>query len=388
MTFSTTFSTISRDRRHSSDGSLGRRRFRLRFLLRHRQRLGDLAVVAVDGDGLHAHLPGVDVELLDLLHRRLLGHVDRLGQSARDERLDRRHHPHVARVVDGVVAHRAGEDRQVLTSQVWCADDRLVLVEVGDDLVDLTRVVAEAAQRPRNRLVDDRHRAAADERLDLHEPEVGLDAGGVAVHHQADRASGSDHAGLAVAHTCLGSEVTRLVPCLLRGGQQLGRHQLLVDVRRRLLVHLQDAQHVLAVVLVAGEGAHASGRAGRRVVGVTGHERGDGRGVGAALVAVVRKSQCHQRGTEVGVAEAELTEPAGCLADGRSRVVGPPHEDLLAREHHLYRVAEALDVEAVGGAVVGEVEELEQVEAGQVARRVVEVHVLAAVRHNHAVHDI
>ena len=81
-------------------------------LLGRRQRLGDLAVVAVDGDGLDAELPGVDVELLDLFDRDLLGHVHRLGDGAGDERLDRTHHRHVARVVDGVVAHRAGEHRR------------------------------------------------------------------------------------------------------------------------------------------------------------------------------------------------------------------------------------------------------------------------------------
>ncbi len=133
MTFSTIFSTISRPPEPPRPRALVRRR----LLLGHRQRLGHLAVVAVDGDGLDAHLPGVDVELLDLLDGGLLGHVHGLGDGARDERLDRRHHPHVARVVDGVVAHRAGEHRHVLGGEVWRADDRLVLVDVGDDLVDL-----------------------------------------------------------------------------------------------------------------------------------------------------------------------------------------------------------------------------------------------------------
>ena len=42
----------------------------------------DLAVVAVDGDGLEPEPPGVDVQLLDVLDRHLLGHVDRLGDGA------------------------------------------------------------------------------------------------------------------------------------------------------------------------------------------------------------------------------------------------------------------------------------------------------------------
>jgi len=41
--------------------------------LGRRQRLGDLAVVAIDGHCFQAHLPGVDVQLLDFFDRGLLG---------------------------------------------------------------------------------------------------------------------------------------------------------------------------------------------------------------------------------------------------------------------------------------------------------------------------
>ena len=40
---------------------------------------------------------------------------------------------------DRVVAHRARERRHVLRCQVGCAEHRHVLVDVGDDLVDLLR---------------------------------------------------------------------------------------------------------------------------------------------------------------------------------------------------------------------------------------------------------
>ena len=86
-------------------------------------------------------------------------------------------------------------------------------------------VVAEPAQRPRDRLVDDRHRAAADQLLHLDEAEVGLDAGRVAVHHQADRAGRREHAGLAVAHAVLLAVADGGLPRLLAGGEQLGRHR-------------------------------------------------------------------------------------------------------------------------------------------------------------------
>jgi hypothetical protein len=157
------------------------------------------------------------VELLDLLDRGLLGHVHGLGDGPGDERLDRRHHLHVARVVDDVVAHRAGEHRQVLGQQVGGADDRLVLVDVGHDVVDLTGAVPELLERPGHRLVDDRHRAPAHQLLELDEAEVGLDAGGVAVHHQADGAGGGQHRGLAVAHAVALAQLAGHVPALLGG---------------------------------------------------------------------------------------------------------------------------------------------------------------------------
>ena len=127
------------------------------------------------------------------------------------------------RVVDGVVTHGAGKDRQVLRPHVGRPDDRLVLVDVGDDLVDLLGPVAQLAQSPRDGLVDDRHGAAAHQLLGLHQPEVGLDAGGVAVHQQADGAGRRQHRGLGVAHAVLLGQLDGGVPRLLGRRQQLGR---------------------------------------------------------------------------------------------------------------------------------------------------------------------
>ena len=93
-----------------------------------------------------------------------------------------------------------------------------------------------------------------------------------------------------------------------------------------------------------------------------------------ALVGVVGQAQGHEQGAEVGVAEAELAEAPGGLGDGLGRVVGVADQDLLGGEDDLDGGLEAVDVEL--GAVV--VEERQQVEAGQVAGRVVEVHVLGA----------
>ena len=152
------------------------------------------------------------MQLFDILHRDVLGQVDRLGDGTADEGLDRAHHADMSRVVDGVVTHGAGEDRQMLGCDVRRAEDRHVLVDVHHDLGHLIWSVSELDQRARNRLVDDRHGAAADELLRLDQTEVGLDTGGVTIHEQADSSSRRQHRSLRVADAVLLSQFHGLVP--------------------------------------------------------------------------------------------------------------------------------------------------------------------------------
>ena len=63
-------------------------------------RLALLRAVAVDGQRLEAELPAFEVGLADVLDRGLAGHVARLGDRAREERLGGGHHPHVGPPVD------------------------------------------------------------------------------------------------------------------------------------------------------------------------------------------------------------------------------------------------------------------------------------------------
>ena len=207
--------------------------------------------------------------------------------------------------------------------------------------------VAELGQRPGHRLVDDRHRAAAHQLLRLDQPEVGLDAGGVAVHEQADGAGRRQHRGLRVAHAVGLGQVDRLVPGLLGRREQLGRHDVLVDAGRLGLVHAQHVEHRLGVLVVAGERAHAGRGPGRGGVGVPGQQRRDGGRPGPSGVGVVGQALRHEQRAQVGVADAELAEGARRLADLLGRVVGVADDDLLAGEHDRHRRLEALHVELV-----------------------------------------
>ena len=135
--------------------------------------------------------------------------------------------------MDGALAARrlegAVEHRQVAIQQVRRAFDGLLLVDVLDDVVDLGGGVAEPLERHRDRLVDDLHHAAADQLLVLDQRDVRLDAGGVAVHHEADGAGRREHGGLRVAVAEVLAELHRIVPRLLGGVAEVGRHVLLVD---------------------------------------------------------------------------------------------------------------------------------------------------------------
>ena len=85
--------------------------------------------------------------------------------------------------------------------QFGCAFDRVFLGNVGQDRLDLRLVVAKRFQRQRHRLIDDLQHAAAGELLVLHQRDIRLDAGRVAIHQEADRAGRSQHRGLGIAET-------------------------------------------------------------------------------------------------------------------------------------------------------------------------------------------
>ena len=84
-----------------------------------RQRLRRLAAVAVERDRLEAEPPALLVDLCDVLDGGVVREVHRLRDGAAEERLRRRHHPHVA--------HRREEALARLAAAVRAVEDRVVL---------------------------------------------------------------------------------------------------------------------------------------------------------------------------------------------------------------------------------------------------------------------
>ena len=85
-------------------------------------------------------------------------------------------------------------------------------LDVRDDALGFLGAVAQPAQRFGHRAVDDLQQAAARQQLVLHQRDVGLDAGRVAVHQEGDGAGGRQHGDLRVAIARCAAAFERAVP--------------------------------------------------------------------------------------------------------------------------------------------------------------------------------
>ena len=123
------------------------------------QRLRELRAVAVERVRLQAELPGEQVGGLAVLDRRVVRHVDGLGDRARDERLRRRHHADVAldrEIALAGAAARVGavEHRIVLGLEVRRALDRHRAADMDVGGLDLALGEAEVREQVERRRGD------------------------------------------------------------------------------------------------------------------------------------------------------------------------------------------------------------------------------------------
>src|SRR5262245_39044312 len=90
--------------------------------------------------------------------------------------------------------------------------ERAVTDGVNHNFRDLSLRIAKYAKGRRHRAVDDLEVATAGELLELHQREVGLDAGGVAIHHQADGAGRRHHRDLRIAEAETAALLDHAIP--------------------------------------------------------------------------------------------------------------------------------------------------------------------------------
>ena len=141
---------------------------------------------------------------------------------------------------------------------------------IEDDCFNLLGRVTKTGQGRRHGSVDDLEIAAAGQLLEFDESEVRFDAGGVAIHQQANGPGGSNDRDLGVAIAVLLSQVQHAVALGTGCLEQVVGAIVLVDADRRdgqAFIFLagrlvsgpamiaDDAQHGLAVGLIARETA-------------------------------------------------------------------------------------------------------------------------------------
>ena len=447
------------------------------------ERLGELGAVAVKRVGLQREPPGEHVAGLAVLHACVVGHVDGLGDGARDEGLCRRHHAYVAlhgEIALALAPARVGaiEDGQVLRLEMGCAFERhrpadmLIrrldilfrkaevdqkikcgIVEAfgwhtelfgqerfaqhpfvehkldvegalksvfdlsergfveafclerrrvdrrrlaqrampdgkGLNLGDLAFAVSKCAQCLRDRLVDDFEVTAACQLLELHQRKVGLDAGRITVHDEADGAGRRDHSCLRVAEAVALAKLNCAIPGARRGFDErfvwarcvvkwnrIGG-ELFVAIRLpvgRAAVVAHDAQHIVGIGLVAGEWSELVRHFGRRSIRDTGHDGGDGPADGAGGIGVIGNTRDHQQTADIGKAQTESAVAIRKLRDAPGGELRHQHCNLEHDGPQPAGMFESVRVERlVRPAERGEVQ------GRKVASRVVEEHVLRA----------
>ena len=88
---------------------------------------------------------------------------------------------------------------QMLVFQTRCAFNGARGINVAHNLFHLRRTVAQLDQRLWNGIVHNLDHAAANQLLMLHQSQIRFNARGVAIHHEADGASGCNHRSLGIA---------------------------------------------------------------------------------------------------------------------------------------------------------------------------------------------
>ena len=164
-------------------------------------------------------------------------------------------------------------------------------------------------------MIDNFKIAAAGELFEFDQSEVGFDTGGVTVHQKANGSGGCYHRGLSVAIAVFFAQFNRQVPIFPGGPMQIARAGVGIDIVSGAPVHVHYVEHGDTVLLEARKGAFVGCHAGRRYVGLSTHDRSDGRANGPCSRTVVRQPLYHQESTQVGETEAERSVIVAVLRD-------------------------------------------------------------------------
>ena len=108
-------------------------------------------------------------------------------------------------------------------------------------------------------------------------------------------------------------------------------------------------------------------------IALAGHERGHRPGISAPAIGIVRQAEAHQQRAQVRVANSEFAKRVRIGGNLRRRIRRVVDENILREDHDIDRAPKSLRIKTIVVA-----EKLEQVQRREIARRVVEMHVLGA----------
>src|SRR5436309_15923767 len=97
------------------------------------------------------------------------------------------------------------------------------------------------------------------------------------------------------------------------------------------------------------------------------HDGGNRTGQRPTLVRVVGQTIAHDKRTQIGVPQAKSAKDMGVFRDGRSRVAGVVHENLLRRNKNANGCFKSIEIESSILAF-----EFHQIKRSKIASRIVE----------------
>jgi hypothetical protein len=227
---------------------------------------------------------------------------------------------------------RAVEHREVLRTQCGRALDRLLLVDVLDDLLHFLGIVPEAAERPCTVVLTILRSPPPTSFLYL----TSAMSGSTPVVSQSIMKAmvpvGASTVTCELRTPPVRAAASALSPCLARRAQQVERHEHRIQPMGLGAMLVDDVQLRLAVRRVARVGAEVGRDPARLEVGFAAHHGRDGRRVFAASIGIVRQPERHEERSQVGVAEPELAIGVRVGGDLLRRIARLIDHDVLRRD--------------------------------------------------------
>src|SRR5690606_26416530 len=118
---------------------------------------------------------------------------------------------------------------------------------VANHGLDLGLAVAQLRESRRYGAIDDLEVATAGQLLELHQSKIGFDAGGIAIHHQADCTSRRNDGYLSIAEAVLLAECQGAIPACPSGSRER-----LIGAVGMIECNRQDRQPLIAGFLAVG----------------------------------------------------------------------------------------------------------------------------------------